>query len=325
MRRREILVSLGAGALVLAAPALAQIRGRVARLGWLSTFPPPDPWLDVLHEGLRELGYVENRDYLIVPRYAHGDPGRLPELVAELLREKVDLLVARGPGIRAVAAASKSVPVLFANSGDPVAAGVVDSLARPGRNTTGVTFMALELSAKRVEVLKEIAPRATRIAVITNPEHPGEGAEYRVTVESAKRLGAATSRHAVPTPQAIAVAFEAVRAARADALIVFPDPVTLQYAGEIARFALRERLPSIYGWRVFAEAGGLVSYGPSLREGYKRLATFVDKVLRGIDAGSIPVEQPTKLELVVNLKTAKALGLTIPQSLLLRADRVIEP
>jgi putative ABC transport system substrate-binding protein len=324
MRRREILASLGAGALVLAAPALAQIRGRIARLGWLSAHSPPDTDLDGLHEGLRELGYVENRDYLIVPRYAHGDARRFPDLVAELVGEKVDILVARGPVVQAAAAASKSVPVLFAFSGDPVAGGIVDSLARPGRNTSGITFMALELSAKRVEVLKEIAPGASRIAVMTNPEHAGEGAEYRVTEESAKRLGAKTLRHAVRTPQEIAAAFDDIRAERVHAMVVFPDTLISRNAKEIAEFARRERLPSIYGWSEFNEKGGLISYGPNLREQLRRLATYADKVLRGIDAGSIPVEQPAKLELVVNLKTAKALGLTIPQSLLVRADRVIE-
>jgi ABC-type uncharacterized transport system substrate-binding protein len=324
MRRREILAALGAGALVLARPSWSQIRGRVARLGWLSALSPPETELDALREGLSELGYVEGQNYVIVPRHAHGDPGRLPDLVAELVREKVDVLIARGPVIRAAAAASKSVPVLFVFSGDPVAAGVVDSLARPGRNASGVSFLALELSAKRVELLREIAPRAARVAVITNPDHPGEDAEYRVTVESARRLGAEMSRHAVRTPQAVSAAFDAVRAARADALIVFPDALTSRYSKEIAGFALRERLPSVYGWGLFADAGGLVSYGPVLREQFKRLATFVDKVLRGIDAGTIPVEQPTRLELIINLRTAKALGLAIPQSLLLRADRVIE-
>lgn len=324
MRRRDILAALGAGAFLLAPPSWAQVRGRIARLGWLSVLSPPDTEFDALREGLRELGYVENRDYLTLSRYARGDPDRLPELVAELVREKVDILVARGPTIRAAAAASKSVPVLFVFSGDPVAAGVVDSFARPGRNATGISFLALELSAKRIELLKEIAPRARRIAVISNPDHPGEGGEYRATEESAKRLGAVTSRHIVRTPQAIPDAFDHVRAARADSLIVFPDALTSRYSREIAGFALRERLPSVYAWALFADAGGLISYGPNAREQFKRLATFVDKVLRGIDAGTIPVEQPTTLELVVNLATARALGLAVPQSLLLRADRVIK-
>jgi putative ABC transport system substrate-binding protein len=324
MRRRDILAALGAGALLLAPPSWTQVRGRVARLGWLSAVSPPEAELDALREGLRELGYVEGRDYTVVARHAHGDPARLPGLVAELVREKVDVLVARGPTLTAAAPAAKSVPVVFIFSGDPVAAGVVDSFARPGRNASGISFLALELSAKRVELLREIAPRATRIAVITNPDHAGEGDEYRVTEEAAKRLGAATSHHAVRTPQALPAAFDAVRTQRAHALLVFPDALTSRYAKEIAAFALRERLPSVYAWAVFADAGGLISYGPVAREQFKRLATFVDKVLRGIDPGTIPVEQPAKLELVINLKTARALGLTIPQSLLLRADRVIE-
>jgi putative tryptophan/tyrosine transport system substrate-binding protein len=325
MRRRAILGVLGAGAFVLAAPAWPQVRGRVARLGWLSLLSPsPDPDLDSFREGLHALGYREDVSYRTVPRYARGDPSRLPALVAELVREKVDVLVARGPVIGAAKAASASVPVLFAFSGNPVEAGVVDSFARPGRNATGVSFMALELSAKRVELLKEIAPNATRIAVVSNPDHAGEGAEYRVTQESAARLGATTSRHLVRTPQDIALALDKVRTAKADALLVFPDALTSRHASEIAGFALREKLPSIYGWSAFAEAGGLISYGPNIREQYRRLATFADKILRGIDAGSIPVEQPARFELVISRATAKALEITLPDSILLRAERVIE-
>jgi len=186
--------------------------------------------LDAFRDGLRELGYVEGKDYLIVARYAGGDPRRLPDLVSDLVREKVDMLVSRGPAIFAAKAASGSVPVLFGFSGDPVAAGVVDSLAKPGRNASGVTFLALELSAKRVEVLREIAPRVSRIAVLTNPDHAGERSEYRVTEEAARRLGAATTRHTAQTPQDLAVAFEAIRTGRPDALIVFPDSLTTLFA-----------------------------------------------------------------------------------------------
>ena len=305
-------------------PLLAQPRGRAARLGWLSVLSPPDPDLQAFREGLRDLGYAEKQHYLIVPRYADGDPGKLPELLAELLREPVDIVVARGTAVFAAKTASPAVPVLFGLSGDPVEAGLVESLARPGRNTSGITFLALDLAAKRVELVKEIAPRAVRIAVLTNPDHAGERSEYRVTQESAQRLGATTIRHPVRTPQDIRGAFEAIRASRPDALLVFPDQLTARQAGDIAQFALRERLPSIYAWSVFTEAGGLISYGPDLREQYRRLASFADKVMRGTDAGSLPVELPRTFELQVNLATAKAIGLAIPQSLLRRADKVIE-
>jgi putative tryptophan/tyrosine transport system substrate-binding protein len=322
--RRSFLIAIGVGALVRGVPSAAQQRRRVARLGWLSVLAPPDPDLEAFREGLRELGYLETSHYLVVPRYAEGDPRKLPDLLADLVRENVDIIVARGTAVFAAKAASPAVPILFGLSGDPVEAGLVESLARPGRNTSGITFLALDLAAKRVELLKEIAPRAVRIAVLTNPDHAGERNEHRMTQESAQRLGAVTVRHVVQTPEQIAGAFEAIRASRPDALVVFPDQLTARHSKVITDFALRERLPSIYGWSTFTEAGGLVSYGPNLREQYRRLATFADKVMRGVDAGSIPVELPRTFELQVNLATAKAIGVTIPQAVLQRADRIIE-
>lgn len=322
--RRCFVVMLGLGICALIRPSVAQIRGRVMRIGWISQLSAPEPNLDAFREGLRDLGYSEGRDYVIVAQYAHGDPRRLSDLVADLVRAKVDMLVSRGPAIHAAKAASGSVPVLFAFSGDPVAADVVDSLSRPGRNATGVTFLSRELSAKRMELLKELAPRASRIAILTNPDHAGERDEYEATLDSAKRLGVATTRHTVQTARDIPPVFDAIQASRADAMLVFPDALMTALRKEIAAFALRMRLPSIYGWADFVEAGGLVSYGPNIAEQYRHLATFADKIMRGIDAGSIPVERPRTFEMLVNLATAKALGLTVPQSILLRADRVIE-
>ena len=322
--RRSLLLALGIGALVPAMPSLAQTRGRPARLGWLSALSPPDPDLEAFREGLRDLGHIEKQHYLIVPRYAESDLRKLPGLLAELVRENVELVVTRGTAVFAAKAANPAVPVLFGVSADPVEAGLVESLARPGRNMSGISFMALDLAAKRVELMKEIVPRAVRLAVLTNPDHAGERSEYRVTQESAQRLGAVTMRHVVRTPQEITGAFEAIRASRPDAMVVFPDQLVSRHSKTIADFALRERLPSIYGWSAFTEAGGLISYGPNIREQYRRLATFADKVMRGIDVGSIPVELPRSFELQVNLVTAKALGLAIPQSLLQRADKVIQ-
>ena len=322
--RRLLLLALSIGALVPTIPSLAQIRGRPARLGWLSALSPPDPDLEAFREGLRDLGHVDKLHYQVVPRYAESDLRKLPALLAELVRENVDIIVTRGTAVFAVKAASPAVPVLFGISADPVEAGLVDSLARPGRNMSGISFMALDLAAKRVEVIKEIVPRAVRVAVLTNPDHAGERGEYRATQESAQRLGAVTTRHVVRTPQEIPAVFDAIRTSRPDAMVVFPDQLVSRHSEDIADFALRERLPSIYGWSSFTEAGGLISYGPNIREQYRRLATFADKVMRGIDVGSIPVELPRSFELQVNVATAKALGLVIPNSLLQRADKVIE-
>jgi putative ABC transport system substrate-binding protein len=213
---------------------------------------------------------------------------------------------------------------VFAFSGDPVEAGYAKSLANPGLNMTGITFMALELSAKRVEVLKELAPKAARIALLSNPEHAGELAEYRVTDEAARRLGAAVTRHIVRNPKDLEAAYGAIRASRADALLVFPDALTFARRREIAEFAARQRIPAMYGWTEYAETGGLVSYGPSTDENYRTLAVFVDKILKGADASTVPIQQVTKIGLTLNMSAARALGLSIPQALLARADRVID-
>jgi putative ABC transport system substrate-binding protein len=216
------------------------------------------------------------------------------------------------------------VPVVFVFSGDPVAAGFADSLNRPGRNMTGVTFMALELSAKRVEVLKELLPSATRIALLSNPEHAGELAEYQVTDEAARRVGARITRYIVRNPSDLTRAYADIRANHHDAMLVLPDNLTFQRRKEIAEFALRERIPAMYGWTEFVEAGGLVSYGPAVADGLGALPKFVDKILRGGDASTIPIEQMSKIGLTIHEGAARTLGLTIPPSVLARADRIIE-
>jgi ABC-type uncharacterized transport system substrate-binding protein len=189
---------------------------------------------------------------------------------------------------------------------------------------TGITFMAMELSAKRVEVLKELVPKAARIALLSNPEHAGELSEYRVTEETARRLGATTARYLVRASGELALAFDAIRADKVDAMIVFPDSLTLARRKEIAEFAAQARIPTIYGWTEFADAGGLVSYGPTLTENFKTLSIFVDKILKGADASTLPIEQVRKIGFTFNQGTAKALGLAVPPAILLRADKVIE-
>lgn len=317
--RRRILLAAG-----LAAPLGLFAQTRPARIGWLSYLAPPDAGLELLREGLAELGYREGASYTIAARFANADFKRLPALTEELAKEGIDVLVSRGPSVDFTIAVRSRIPVVFAYSGDPVLAGFADSLGKPGRNMTGITFMAMELSAKRVEVLKELLPGAKRIALLSNPEHAGDLNEHRVTEETALRLGLTTSRHLVRSPQELAAAYAAIRASRPDAMIVFPDSLSVARRTEIAEFAAGAGIPSMYGWTEFAEAGGLISYGPGLVENFKRLARFVDKVLKGEAAGTIPIEQVQKIGLTLNLRAAKALKLNVPGAILLRADRVID-
>jgi putative ABC transport system substrate-binding protein len=314
-----------ASASALAHCALAQPQaGRVARVGWLSYLAEPDPGLASLRDGMRELRYVEGKSYVIVARYANGDFTRVPILVDELVAERPDVIVSRGPTAFYTIPIRSRIPVVFAFSGDVVEAGFADSLNRPGHNMTGITFMAMELSAKRIEVLKELIPSASRIALLSNPEHAGELGEYRVTEDTARRLGATIKRYIVRTPEELTKAYATIPVDHPDAMIVFPDSLTIAYRKEIADFAVQAKIPCIYGWTEFAEAGGLLSYGPTVTDGFKTLAVFVDKVLKGGDASNIPIEQAKKIMLTLNMGAAKALGLKVPPSLLARADKIIE-
>jgi len=323
--RRVFALALGAGAIGLPLSALGQQQPIVtARVGWLSYLAEPDPGLALLREGMRELGFVEGKDYVVVARFANGEFTQLPRLVQELASERVDVIVSRGPSVNFTKSIRSRIPVVFAYSGDPIEAGFADSLRIPGRNMTGITFMAMELSAKRVEVLMEMIPKASRLALLSNPEHAGELSEYRVTEDAARRLGAVIRRYLVRTPEDLTTAFTAIRAYNPDAMIVFPDSLTLAGRKDITDFAASANIPSIYGWTEFAESGGLVSYGPTLTESFKALAVFVGKLIKGADASRIPIEQVKKITLTLNLKAARALGLNVPQSIFVRADKVIE-
>ena len=320
--RRRSLVVLAVSSLL--APLTTSAQRRSARLGWLSYLPEPDPALALLREGLRDLGHVEGKSYVMTARYANNDFTRLPALVDELMAERIDILVSRGPSVDFTMRVRDRVPVVFVVSGDPVAAGFADSLGKPGRNMTGMTFMAMELCAKRVEVLKELLPGAKRIALLSNPEHAGELLEYRVTEDSARRLGAEVTRYLVHAPPELAPAFAAMRSAKFDAILVFPDSLTLNRRREIAELAAAAKIPCMYGWTEFTEAGGLMSYGPTITEGFRALAVFTDKVMKGGDASTIPIEQARNIRLTLNMSAAKGLGLKMPPALLARADRIIE-
>ena len=324
MRRREFLTLLGGAAVGWPIAAHGQQRAKPARIGYLSAASPPDNNLESFRGGMRALGYGEGRDFVLEVRYAGRDYSRFPALVEELLRTRIDLMVAAGPASRAAPFAAASVPVVFGFSGDPVDAGIVASFARPGGNATGLSFLSLDLAVKRLDLLKEAMPTMTRVAVMSNPDHAGDASELRATRETARALGLATEHFEVRTDDSFEPVFAAIAESKCDGLLAFPDALTNFNRQRIVAFALRRRLPSIYGWKMYADAGGLMSYGPVLHDAHARLAVYVDKILKGAKPADLPVEQPTKLEMVVNLKTARAIGVEISPGLILRADELIE-
>ena len=292
----------------------------------LGELSPADPFLAAFRQGLRELGYTEGQNIVVEYKYAHGMVDRVPELVAELIRLKVAVLVVGGgAAARSAKAQTKTVPIVFVLPGDPVGSGLVASLARPGGNATGTSTLLPELSRKHLELLKAAVPRVSRVTVLYNSAgRPVAGLALDATREAARALAVELQVLEVRQPNELVSAFAAARAQRAEALLALSAPVFGNQLAQLAELAAKHRLPAIYVRREFAEAGGLLAYGPSFPDNYRRAATYVDKLLKGAKPADLPVEQPTKVELVINLKTAKALGLTIPQSLLLRADEVIQ-
>jgi putative tryptophan/tyrosine transport system substrate-binding protein len=299
----------------------AQPTGKIPRIGILADFITPQ--LDALRQGLRDLGYIEGQNLLIEYRYAEGRHERIPELVSDLLGLKIDLILTSGPITPIAAKIIKGVPVVFSFSGDPVEAGLIASLARPGGTMTGMTFFASVLAGKRVELLKEAVPGTARVGVLANPNHAGESLEFRETESAAKVMSVSVQRHTAQAAEDLARAFSAIAKQRATAIITFPDALMLAHRKDIAEFAVKLRVASVGGWSQFADAGGLMTYGPNLFNSFKRLAFYIDKILKGSKPADLPVEQPTNLELVVNLKTAKQIGLTMPPNVLARADKVI--
>jgi len=309
---------------LLSPPRLAEAQkpAKVARIGFLAPESRASGRREAFRRGLRDLGYVEGQNIVIEWRGAE-DRSRLAELAAELVREKVDVIVTQGRATVPARNAAGSVPIVFGFSGDPVEAGLVGSLARPGGNMTGITFLAFELVGKRLEILREAVPRVSRVAVLASPAHPGEQRELSETQSTARAVGATLLYHQVRTTADVDAALDAIMKGNANALLAFPDPVTNAHRKQIAEFAAKQRLPSVFGWSDYVEAGGLMSYGPDHNALWRRLAVHVDKILKGAKPADIPVELPMKFELVINLKTAKQIGLTIPPNVLARADRVI--
>ena len=330
LRRFWVIVALALGLLWAPLAADAQQAGKVFRIGTLGTVPLTDPevariW-GAFFLGLRELGYVEGQNITIERRFSEGRAERFPQLATELVQLKVEVIVVTvTPAALAAKKATRTIPIVMLGTGDPVANGLVASLARPGGNITGLSLLAAELGGKRLQLLKEVLPRLSGVAVLWNVANPYTILEVRETEIAARALGIQIQSLGIREADEFESAFREAATGRAGALIVVGDGLTIFHRARIVELAARHQLPAMYGFREFVDTGGLMGYGANLPDMYRRGATYVDKILKGAKPGDLPIQQPTKFELVVNLKTAKALGLTIPQSIFIRADEVIPP
>jgi putative ABC transport system substrate-binding protein len=326
MNRRTFIGTLAGGLLAGPLAAEAQPQAKVNRLGFLGGASPVGyaHLVEALRQGLHDLGYVEGKNLAIEYRWAEGKYDRLPDLAAELVRLKVDLIVTHGtPASLAAKQATPTIPIVMAIVGDVVATGLVTSIPRPGGNITGSTFFFPELSAKRVELLKEAVPRTTRIAALTNRDNPGARPSLDAMEPIAKLLKVELQTVGVRGPDDFPDAFSAMVKGRVDGVVVIDDGMLIANARQVADLAAKHRLPTI-GFREYADAGGLLAYAVNFPAIWRRAAVFVDKILKGAKPGELPIEQATRFEFVVNLKSAKTLGLTIPSSVLARADEIIQ-
>jgi putative ABC transport system substrate-binding protein len=326
-KRRKLLIAMGAGAFAAPFSCLAQQQGKVWRIGWLSPGSPVThgSLLDSFRQGMSELGYVEGKNLVIEHRWAEGNVDRIPRLAAELVHAKPEVIVSGSlTAHRAVKATTSTIPIVMASGSDPVAAGLVASLARPGGNITGLTNYVGDAHPKLLELIHAALPKVARIAVLISPRNPMGKARRTELEHAAKALGITPEIFEVADADDITTAFSAMPQKGLAALLVTSNPMLLAQRERIVRLASRNRVAAIYPYSEFADIGGLMSYGASLPDNYRRAAYYVDRILKGTKPRDLPIEQPTKFELVINMKTAKALGLTIPQSVLVRADRVIE-
>jgi putative ABC transport system substrate-binding protein len=324
MSKVTFSLTLSAMLLAFCLPAHAQKQATTRRIGVLYLGAPPNANLDAFVQGLRELRYVEGKNILIEYRFAEGKAERLPELARELVLLKVDAIFTAGtPAIFALKAATKTIPIVFFSTTDPIGTGVVASLAHPGGNITGISVLASDLWPKRLELLKEIFPKLSRVAMLWNKGNAGMALEAKATQEVAGPLGVALQDRGVKDPNELEVVFAVMTKDRPDGFLALMDPVLNSYQKRILDFLAKNRLPAIFQSSDWVEAGGLISYGPSYPDLFRRAAILMDKVLKGTKPGDIPVEQPTKFEMVINLKTAKGIGVTIPPNVLVRADKVI--
>ncbi len=323
LRTIGLISILALGLLAVPLPAKAQEPAKVPRIGFLSLTTEPMPQLRAFRQGLRDLGYVEGRSLVIEYRSADRRLDRLPALAAELVALDVDVIVTYAtPGVRAAMGATRTIPIVVAAIGDAVERGFVDSLARPSGNVTGLSFLGDALAVKRVELLREIVPNVSRLGLLFHAMHP-KGA-VRTVGMAARSVGLEVQPHPVRGPKDFEQAFAEMADRRTDALTVLSSPIMFAHRKKIVVLAARNRIPAAYGFWEFARDGGLMSYAPSLAHLFHRAATYVDKILKGAKPAELPLEQPTKFELLINLKTAKALGLTIPPEVLFRADKVIK-
>jgi putative ABC transport system substrate-binding protein len=327
MQRREFITLLGGTAAAWPLATRAQMQRKMAQIGYLgagirNVIPNPR---DAFLQGLRDLGYVEGQNFVLVDRYAGGQQERLPELAVELVRLEVDIIVATTSGsAKAAKDATRTIPIVMAGGGDPVGLGLVASLARPGGNVTGPSMMNTEIIAKRMQLLKEVVPGLVRVAVLANSVNPIHAIFWRETEPAARELGLELQPVEARVPEDFEVAFAAATRGKAGALIAFDDALTYNYRTRVVALAAASRLPALYGYREFPDEGGLMSYGASFADLFRRAATYVDKILKGAKPADLPIEQPTKFDLVINLKVAKALGIQLSPTLLARADEVIE-
>jgi putative ABC transport system substrate-binding protein len=325
MNRREY-IALAGSAMAWPPAVLAQQSDKVFRIARFSAGLGVNPEIrSAFVDALRELGWLEGKNIVLEDRHAENRLDRLPELAAELVRLNVDVILAAGTlAPLAAKQATTTIPIVLANAGDPVGSGLVASLAKPGGNITGLSLMAPELGGKRLEILKEVLPNISRVAVLWNAANPYSALVLRETQAAAKKLSIHLEPLEVRSPDDFDTAFSSSVAQRVEAIIAVEDPLTFGHRKLIAEFSTKNRVPGIYGLREFVDSGGFLAYGANVAELYRRAAGYVDKILKGAKPADLPVEQPTKFELVINLKTAKALGITVPLTLLARADEVIE-
>jgi putative ABC transport system substrate-binding protein len=327
--RRKLLIVLGAGAFSVPLASFAQQQGKVWRIGFLSPRTRPvsidSDYYSAFPRGMRDLGYVEGKNLVIEWRFADGQYERLPGLAAELVRLKVDVIVAAGPPvIIAAQKATTTIPIVIVTSIDPVDAGFVKSLARPGGNITGSSNLSGEVSPKHLEMLLTMAPKLSRVALLVNPANSAHATMLKIVQAAAQKASVKVLPVVARTPQEIETAFSAMTKENAGAIIVGLDPFFVQQRRQIAELAAKNRFPSIATFREYVEDGGLISYGQNLADQYRHVAVLVDKILKGAKPGDLPVEQSTRFDMVINRNTAKALGIKIPNSILLLADKVIE-